>query len=120
MVHAHGSSTPQNRVTESHILNEIAKVFGISAWPVVAIKSYLGHTQGTASGDQLISTLGTWQHGIIPGITTIDKVADDVEHSNLSISCQHTHVKQHNLDVAILNAKGFGGNNASGVVASPL
>ena len=120
MVHAHGSSTPQNRVTESHILNEIAKVFGISAWPVVAIKSYLGHTQGTASGDQLISTLGTWQHGIIPGITTIEKVADDVENSNLNISCQHTHVEQQNLDVAILNAKGFGGNNASGVVASPL
>lgn len=37
-VQAHGTSTPQNRVTESHILNETAKVFGIEKWPVGAIK----------------------------------------------------------------------------------
>ncbi|MDE0179532.1 MAG: beta-ketoacyl synthase, partial [Gammaproteobacteria bacterium] len=35
-VHAHGTGTPQNRVTESHILNEMAKVFGIDRWTVAA------------------------------------------------------------------------------------
>jgi acetoacetyl-[acyl-carrier protein] synthase len=29
LVQAHGTGTPQNRVTESHILNEVARQFGI-------------------------------------------------------------------------------------------
>ncbi len=45
-VHAHGTSTPQNRVTESHIINEIAKVNGIDQWTVAAVKCYLGHSLG--------------------------------------------------------------------------
>ena len=36
---AHGTSTPQNRVTESHIFNELAASFGIAKWPVAAIKA---------------------------------------------------------------------------------
>ena len=37
-VHAHGTGTPANRTSESHVLDEIAKVFGIKSWPVTAIK----------------------------------------------------------------------------------
>ena len=69
-VHAHGTGTPQNRVTESHILNEMAQTFGIPRWNVAAIKAYLGHTLAPASGDQTAFALGTWQHGWIPGIAT--------------------------------------------------
>src|SRR5690606_18499741 len=47
-VQAHGTSTPQNRVTESALLNEVAKHFGIPAWPVTAVKAYLGHSLGCA------------------------------------------------------------------------
>ena len=50
-VQAHGTSTPQNRVTESHVINEVAKAFKIPSWPVSAVKCYLGHSQGTAGGD---------------------------------------------------------------------
>ena len=45
-IQAHGTGTPQNRVTESHILNETAKAFGIKDWKVAAVKTYLGHRQG--------------------------------------------------------------------------
>ena len=118
-VHAHGTGTPQNRVTESHILNEMAKAFGIERWNVAAIKAYLGHTLAPASGDQLASALGTWQYGWIPGIATIEGPADDVHHSNLRIGPKHIEIDPKAMDVALVNSKGFGGNNATGVVLSP-
>lgn len=118
-VQAHGTGTPQNRVTESHVLNQAAKAFGIDAWPVVAIKNYLGHSIGAAGGDQLIASLGTWAHGFLPGITNIDRVADDVHASNLAINLQHKQVGNEAMDAAIINAKGFGGNNASASLLAP-
>jgi acetoacetyl-[acyl-carrier protein] synthase len=118
-VQAHGTSTPQNRVTESHVLNEIARAFGIESWPVAAIKSYLGHSQGTAGGDQLSMSLGTWQYGFIPGIHTTPQIADDVNSSNLLFPHQHLEVGPQGMDAVLLNAKGFGGNNASAPVLSP-
>ena len=118
-VHAHGTSTPKNRVTESHVLNEVAKAFDIQDWPVAAIKCYVGHSQGTAAGDQTISALGTWAHGLIPGIATTEQVADDVHQSNLLFSQQDIDLNERRMDSALINAKGFGGNNATGVIFSP-
>ena len=118
-IHAHGTGTPQNRVTESHILSEMAKAFKIEKWPVAAIKAYLGHTLAPASGDQITSALGTWQEGWIPGIATIDHIADDVYSDNLRLDPTHLEVGPENMDVALVNSKGFGGNNATGVVLSP-
>jgi acetoacetyl-[acyl-carrier protein] synthase len=118
-VQAHGTSTPQNRVTESHILNETAKVFGIEKWPVGAIKAYLGHSIGAASGDQLIASLGVWNENILAGIATIDHIAEDVHDSNLQLQAEHMHLEPGAMDLAVLNSKGFGGNNASAAVLSP-
>ncbi|OBU15430.1 beta-ketoacyl synthase [Photobacterium aquimaris] len=120
-VQAHGTGTPQNRVTESHILNEVAKTFGIESWPVAAIKSYVGHSMSAAAGDQLVASLGVWQYGWLPAINTIDHIADDVHCSNLNILMDHTYAGEYgqNYKAVILNAKGFGGNNASGLVLSP-
>jgi len=118
---SHGTSTPQNRVTESHILNEVAKTFEIQKWPVAAIKSYVGHSLGPAGGDQLTATLGVWEYGLIPAINTINKTADDVYDSNLEFVMKHKSVgdKGEGMKAAILNSKGFGGNNATGLVLSP-
>lgn len=115
-LHAHGTSTPKNRTTESHVLDEIARANGISDWPVVAIKSFIGHSQGSAAGDQLVSALGSFAHGILPGIPTLDAVADDVYAERLRFSQTPMAFK---ADAAFINAKGFGGNNATGVVLSP-
>lgn len=116
---AHGTGTPQNRVTESHILNELAKVFGIESWPVAAIKAYVGHSMAPAGGDQLAAALGLWQHGWLPGITTIDHIADDVHDSNLNLPMEHVELGAENVDAAFVNSKGFGGNNATGLFLSP-
>ncbi|SFH53481.1 acetoacetyl-[acyl-carrier protein] synthase [Modicisalibacter xianhensis] len=115
-VHAHATSTPKNRVTESHVLDEIARANQISSWPVAGIKTFVGHSQGSAAGDQLASALGTFAHGLIPGLPYLDAVADDVHAERLALFRQPLAFK---ADVAFINAKGFGGNNATGVVLSP-
>lgn len=120
-VMAHGTGTPQNRVTESHIMNEVAKTFGIENWAVSAIKSYVGHSLGPAAADQITASLGVWNTGFIPGIKTIDHVADDVEQSNLNILMDHCSVgdKGEKMLGTVINSKGFGGNNASALILSP-
>lgn len=119
MVQAHGTSTPQNRVTEGMILSRVAKAFGVQQWPVAAIKTYLGHSLGAASADQLVAALGVWQHGVIPGIKHTKTVADDVETEGLEFVLKHKAIDSGALDFAVLNSKGFGGNNASALVLSP-
>lgn len=118
-VQAHGSSTPHNRVSESLILDKIADVFGIKDWPVAAIKSYVGHSLGPASGDQLGASLGTFEHGILPGIKTISSVASDVHSKRLSISNRDQELGCENALIAFLNSKGFGGNNATATILAP-
>jgi acetoacetyl-[acyl-carrier protein] synthase len=119
LVQAHGTGTPQNRVTEAQILSQTAAAFGIEGWPVTAIKCYLGHSIGSAAGDQVSSTLGIWQHGIVPGITSIERTAADVECRHLAFSTAHTEVDPQSQHYAIINSKGFGGNNASATLLSP-
>ncbi|MDR5868332.1 beta-ketoacyl synthase [Halomonas koreensis] len=115
-LHAHGTSTPKNRVTESHVFDLVARAHGIEDWPVVAIKAFVGHSQGSAAGDQLASALGSFAHGLLPGIPTLDAVADDVHTERLRLFREP---QRFAADAAFVNAKGFGGNNATGVVLSP-
>lgn len=118
-VAAHGTGTPQNRVTEAAILSQVAQAFGIEHWPVVAVKAYVGHSIGSAGGDQVAAALGVWAHGVLPGITTIDEVANDVAQAGLAFNCDHVDVDAAAQQYAIINAKGFGGNNATATLLSP-
>ncbi len=115
-IQAHGSSTPQNRITESMIFDKVATAFDINDWPVTAVKAFVAHPLGPASGDQLANTLGVFADGIIPGIKTTYKVAEDVLDERLDILLKDKEVK---MDVAFLNSKGFGGNNSTATVLSP-
>lgn len=118
-MYAHGTGTPQNRVTESHVINEMAKAFGVQRWPICAVKAYVGHSLGPAGGDQLAAVMGTWEHGWMPGITTVDHIADDVHATNLQFPLQHLYIDPNEQDGAFINSKGFGGNNATGFFISP-
>jgi acetoacetyl-[acyl-carrier protein] synthase len=60
--------------------------------------------------------LGVFNDNIMPGITTIDEVADDVYNEHLNIATEHWHCPD--MDVAFINSKGFGGNNATATVLS--
>ena len=118
-VQAHGSSTPQNRTTESEIFSSLAAAFNIKGWPITAIKAHLGHSLASASADQLWATLGAWSEGILPGMTTSKKIAQDVIQKNLRFILQHERFNPKEMPIGFLNAKGFGGNNASGYIISP-
>lgn len=118
-VQAHGTGTPQNRTTESHILSTVAQANGIDAWPVAALKSYIGHSLASSAGDQLCASLGVWRYGIIPGIVSTDKVAEDVNQGNLDFLLQHREVGARGMDAVLINSKGFGGNNASASILAP-
>ena len=117
-VQAHGTGTPQNRTTESRMLDAVARGYGIRDWPVAAIKCYVGHTMAAAGGDQLVSSIGVFEHGILPGISTIDAVAPDVVHERLRISSRPQQRDPADWEVAFLNARGFGGNNATAGIVS--
>ena len=116
LVQAHGTSTPQNRVTESDVLSRVAQAFGIDRWMVSAVKSQLGHSQGTAGGDQLTVSLGAFSSQIAPGIQTTETLAPDVIQKRLEFVLQS---REQTLSAALINAKGFGGNNATAAVLSP-
>ena len=118
-IQAHGTSTPQNRVTESHIFDELAAAFGIEKLPVAAIKSYIGHSLACASADQLMASLGVWNDGFIPGIVTSENIPDDVHHSHLDFLLKHRHIGKTDIDSVFINSKGFGGNNATAAVLGP-
>ena len=114
---AHGTGTPLNRITESHILSTFAKEFGIENLPVTSVKSKLGHTMGTAGMDQIWCGLGALESQKLTGICTIPKLADDVFKDNLDFFLENKEFNSQK-DIAFLNSKGFGGNNATSALIS--
>jgi acetoacetyl-[acyl-carrier protein] synthase len=118
-VHAHGSSTPANRTSESQLIERVAEAFDIYDWPVTAAKAFVGHSLSAASGDQLMSALGTFHYDIVPGIKTIDSIAPDVFQERAIFPLEDMDVRDRQMHVAFINSKGFGGNNATAVVLGP-
>jgi acetoacetyl-[acyl-carrier protein] synthase len=118
LLHAHGTGTPQNRTSESHVFDQIASAFSISNWRVAGTKCFTGHSLGAASGDQIAFALGTFATGIAPGIVTVEQFADDVHRDRLTLSNRHAQEETHHWQGAFINSKGFGGNNATGFVLS--
>ena len=114
---AHGTGTPLNRITESHIVSTFAKEFGIENLPVTSVKSKLGHTMGTAGMDQIWCGLGALESQKLTGICTIPKLADDVFKENLDFFLENKEFNSQK-DIAFLNSKGFGGNNATSALIS--
>ena len=114
---AHGTGTPLNRINESHIVSTFAKEFGIENLPVTSVKSKLGHTMGTAGMDQIWCGLGALESQKLTGICTIPKLADDVFKDNLDFFLENKEFNSQK-DIAFLNSKGFGGNNATSALIS--
>ena len=117
VVMAHGTGTPQNRTSESAIFSTIAGAMSVEDWRVSAIKSHTGHSLGAAAGDQMAALLGIWESGWVPGIGSIDRLADDVVTDRLTFALRD--VETEDCAYALVNSKGFGGNNATATVLSP-
>ncbi len=106
-------------MTESEIFDRVAKAFDIHDWPVTAAKAFVGHSLAGASGDQFAFALGTFKYDIVPGIKTVDKIAEDVHQERMLFPLEDLDVSDRKMDVAFINSKGFGGNNATAVLLSP-
>jgi 3-oxoacyl-[acyl-carrier-protein] synthase II len=109
-INAHGTSTPQNDATET---KAIKKVFGDYAYrlPISSNKSQLGHLISAAGGIELIMTIMTVNRGIIPptiNLETPDPYCD--------LDYVPNHPRPAEIDIALSNSFGFGGQNGSLIV----
>ncbi len=109
-INAHGTSTKYNDKIETLA---IKKVFGAHAWKlaVSSTKSVMGHMLGAAGGAEMIVCALAMKHGIIP--PTINYETPDPD-------CDLDYVpnkpRAARINVALSNALGFGGHNATLVV----
>ena len=106
-VNAHGTSTPYNDKFETIA---IKRVFGDHArkLAVSSTKSMTGHLLGAAGGIEAIATLLALHHGVLP--PTINYEQPDPE---CDLDYIPNHARKQDVEMAISNAFGFGGTNAT-------
>lgn len=109
-ISAHGTATPLNDLSETMA---IKRVFGEAAYsvPISSIKSMIGHTLGAAGSISLVANFKAIETGIIP--PTINLETPDPQCDLDFVPCE---ARRAPVDIAMSNAFGFGGQNASIVV----
>jgi 3-oxoacyl-[acyl-carrier-protein] synthase II len=112
-INAHGTSTLLGDQAETaaikHVLKEHARDVSISS-----TKSQLGHSLGASGGVELVLTVLAIRDGVVPPTINLD-------HPDPQCDLDYTpgQPRQRTLKAAMSNSFGFGGHNASLVVAAP-
>ncbi|WP_119393866.1 beta-ketoacyl-ACP synthase I [Salinibius halmophilus] len=108
-INAHGTSTPAGDITE---LNAVKEVFG-DAMPLMgSTKSLSGHSLGAAGVQEAIYSLLMMEQGFVAGSANVDNLDPEAGNANII-----TATKDLPVAVAMSNSFGFGGTNASLVMA---
>lgn len=108
LVSAHATSTPEGDPTELQGINTLVGDHAANV-SVTATKSAIGHTLGAAGGVAAVAAIKAMQEGIVPPTLNLedpDPRAGDLDLTPLT-------ARERDLDVALVNAFGFGGQNAA-------
>ncbi len=106
-VNAHGTSTPYNDKFETIA---IKRVFGDHArrLAVSSTKSMTGHMLGAAGGVEAIATSLALHHGVLPPTINYETPDPDCD-----LDYVPNQARKQQVEIAISNAFGFGGTNAT-------
>jgi 3-oxoacyl-[acyl-carrier-protein] synthase II len=106
-INAHGTSTPYNDKFETIA---IKRVFGDHAkkLAVSSTKSMTGHLLGAAGGIEAIATAFSLHHGVLPPTMNYEKPDPDCDLDYIP-----NQARKQDVEVALTNAFGFGGTNAT-------
>jgi 3-oxoacyl-[acyl-carrier-protein] synthase II len=109
-INAHGTSTPQNDRVETWVIKQ---VLGPRAYrvPVSSTKSQIGHLLCAAGGIELVVTVMAMLEGIVP--PTINYQTPDPD---CDLDVVPNHARPADIEVAMSNSFGFGGQNGALVV----
>ncbi|CAN5534142.1 beta-ketoacyl-ACP synthase II [soil metagenome] len=108
LVSAHATSTPEGDPSELQAINTLVgeHAAGIN---VTATKSSIGHTLGAAGAVAAVATIRALQEGLVP--PTLNLVEPDAGVGALDLT--PLVAKHRALEVALVNAFGFGGQNSA-------
>jgi 3-oxoacyl-[acyl-carrier-protein] synthase II len=111
LVMAHATSTPEGDSTE---LQGLRTLLGETAHTtsITATKSSIGHTLGAAGAIAAVAAVQSMQTGIIPPTLNLVDPDDDVADLDLT----PLEARRRDVHIALINAFGFGGQNASVVL----
>ncbi len=109
-ISAHGTGTKQNDKSEAEAIN---RLFGQRTKDILvsSIKSMLGHTMGAAAAIEAATCCLVVKNDIVP--PTINYETPDPE---CEIDCVPNVSRKKQIEIALNNGFGFGGNNATLVV----
>ncbi|MFV2062911.1 MAG: beta-ketoacyl-ACP synthase II [Chloroflexota bacterium] len=108
LISAHATSTPEGDPTELEGINTLLGDHAANV-SVTAIKASIGHTLGAAGGVAAVAAVRSLLEGVVP--PTLNLVDPDPRAGELDLTpLTATH---RDLDVALVNAFGFGGQNAA-------
>lgn len=110
-INAHGTSTPYNDPSETRA---IKSVFGESAYkiPISSTKSSIGHLLGGAGAVESLICILTLRDNVVPPTINLEEPDPECDLDYVPHVARHATVK-----AALTNSFGFGGHNATLILA---